>query len=243
MLELSNVRVRYGDAVIGVDQVSLSVASSEVVSLLGANGAGKTTTLRAVGGLLPFHRGKVVEGSISVSGRSVRGMSAFKVVRQGVAQALEGRRVFGDLSVHDNLRMGGFRLGREAERRLASVLELFPRLAERSSQPAASMSGGEQQMLAIGRALMAEPRVLLLDEPSLGLAPKIVEEIGVAIRAVAASGVAVLLVDQNITLAAAASDRAYVLDRGVSRAGGPADEVLADPNFIAGYLGSVEEAS
>lgn len=235
MLEINELRVRYGDAVLGVESATMHVQEGAVVALLGANGAGKSSLLRAIGGLLTFHRGQVDSGEILFRGESVVGLSAPALVRRGIAQSLEGRRVFADLTVEENLKLGGFRHKRRHEHE--TVFELFPRLQERATQLAGTLSGGEQQMLAIGRALMASPQLLLLDEPSLGLAPKIVEEIAEAIRAIARAGASVLLVDQNVTMARRASDVAVLMDRGITRASGATAEILQDPRLYASYLG------
>ena len=237
MLEINELRVRYGDAVLGVESATVHVPEGAVVALLGANGAGKSSLLRAVGGLLSFHRGQVESGEILFRSESVVGLSAPALVRRGIAQSLEGRRVFADLTVAENLKLGGFRHKRRNEQETATVFELFPRLQERATQLAGTLSGGEQQMLAIGRALMASPQLLLLDEPSLGLAPKIVEEIADAIRSIARAGASVLLVDQNVTMARQASDVAVLMDRGITRASGPTVEILQDPRLYASYLG------
>jgi ABC-type branched-subunit amino acid transport system ATPase component len=210
-----------------------------VVALVGANGAGKTT-LRAIGGLLRFHRGSVEAGVLRLDGIALSGTRPGVASSLGIGQALEGRRVFKDLSVRENLAVGAFAAHGPSE--APEVLEPFPRLAERMTQAAGTLSGGEQQMLAIGRALMARPRLLLLDEPSLGLAPLIVAEIGDAIRAIAAQGTAVLLVDQNTALATRAADHAYLLENGRTVAYGPAAELPGDAHVRAAYLGTSPDA-
>jgi ABC-type branched-subunit amino acid transport system ATPase component len=240
LLELQGVTVRYGGAVLALEDVTLTVDAGEAVALLGANGAGKTTLLRAVGGLLAYRGGAVVEGDVRFGGRSTRGSEASRLVAAGIAQTLEGRRIFGELTVGQNLRLGAF-AAREPARTSAvrdEVLELFPILAERIDQRAGLLSGGQQQMLAIGRALMAQPRLLLLDEPSLGLAPIVVAEIGESLRRVAASGTAVLLADQSTTLALHVTQHAHLLESGVLRASGPTAELLLDDAVRSSYLGT-----
>jgi ABC-type branched-subunit amino acid transport system ATPase component len=210
------------------------------VALLGANGAGKTTALRAVTGLLRFHGGQVTGGSIRFAGRSILRADTASLVAGGIGQVLEGRRVFADLTVAENLRVGAFsarsrRPGRQIRER---VNELFPVLAKRADQPAGLLSGGEQQMLAIARALMAQPRLLLLDEPSLGLAPRLVAQIGEALREINQLGCAVLLVEQSTTLVLRVTDHAYLLETGRLRAHAAAEELLSDGRVRASYLGT-----
>src|SRR4051812_18644603 len=192
LLEVEELRVTYGGSVLALEAVSFSVPEGGAVALLGANGAGKSTALRAVTGLLRFHGGQVTAGSIRFEGRSIMRADAAALVAAGIAQVLEGRRVFADLTVAENLRVGAFPgRARRRERQIREELaELFPVLAERADQPAGLLSGGEQQVLAIARALMSQPRLLLLDEPSLGLAPRVVAEIGQALRAINERGCA-----------------------------------------------------
>ena len=240
LLEVQQVTVRYGGAVLALADVSLDVREGEAVALLGANGAGKTTLLRAVGGLLAYHGGAVVTGEIRFDGRSTRRADASRLVAGGIAQALEGRRVFGDLTVAQNLRLGAF-AARDRRREPVvreEVFELFPILRERAGQRAGLLSGGQQQMLAIGRALMAQPRLLLLDEPSLGLAPIVVAEIGEALRRIATEGTAILLADQSTALALHATERAHLLESGRSLTSGPTAELLLDDAVRASYLGT-----
>jgi len=220
MLEIRGLDAWYGDAraLWGVD---LDAGDGEIVCIVGPNGAGKSTLVHAVAGL---HR--PVGGRVAVGGVDLTGIPAHRVCDHGVATVPEGRRVFARMSVHDNLCLGAYRGGARAGHRetLARVYGLFPRLRERSAQAAANLSGGEQQMLAIGRALMARPRLLLMDEPSLGLAPVVVEEVFEAIRAINAQGVSVVLVEQDVERALAVADRAYLLAEGRIAAGGtPAD--------------------
>jgi ABC-type branched-subunit amino acid transport system ATPase component len=240
LLEVEEVQVTYGGTVLALEHASLSVPEGGAVALLGANGAGKTTLLRAVGGLLRHHRGEVRAGQIRFDGRSIVGVDAAKLVASGVGQCLEGRRVFAELTVEDNLRAGAFvKRARAAERaRRAELLELFPRLGERLRTPAGLLSGGEQQMLAIARALMAGPRLLLLDEPSLGLAPRVVSEIAGVLRQINASGTSILLVDQSTTLALHATDHAYLLANGRTRTDGATAALLRDDSVRESYLGT-----
>ena len=239
LLEVEELEVTYGRSVLALERASLEVPDGGAVALLGANGAGKSTMLRAIGGLLRHHRGEVRGGDIRFEGRSIVGRDPSKLVAEGIGQCLEGRRVFAELSVDENLKAGAFvkraRVGESARR--DEVFERFPRLAERLHSPAGLLSGGEQQMLAIARALMAQPRLLLLDEPSLGLAPMLVEEIGVALRRIVESGTAILLVDQSTTLALHASDHAYLLATGKIRADGPTGALLRDDTVRESYLG------
>jgi ABC-type branched-subunit amino acid transport system ATPase component len=240
LLEVDDVVVRYGGVVLALERVSLHVPAGGAVALLGANGAGKTTLLRAVGGLLGYHRGAIVSGEIRFDGRSTRRLDAARLVARGVAQTLEGRRMLAELTVAQNLRLGAFALGdrRREEQLRDEVLTLFPVLGQRLGQQAGLLSGGQQQMLAIGRALMAGPRLLLLDEPSLGLAPIVVAEIAEALARVRAQGTALLLADQSTALALRCTDTAYLLENGRIRATGPTAELLLDDELRASYLGT-----
>ncbi len=234
---MQGVSVRYG-GVRALEAVSLTVPVGGAVCLLGPNGAGKTTLLRAVSGLVRFHGGGISDGRIRFAGRDVTGWDAVRLSRAGIVQVLEGRRVFADLSVRDNLRAGAFWRGRAASAAgLDLVLALFPLLAQRLDQAAGFLSGGEQQMLAIGRALMGEPRLLLLDEPSLGLAPRVIQSIGEALRRVNASGVSMLMVEQSSALAAAVTGFGYLLDTGRVRASGVTRDLVSDEQVRAVYLG------
>lgn len=238
MLAVRGVSVAYG-SVVALRDVSLEVVSGEVVALLGANGAGKTTLLRAVSGLLALHRGAITAGTIELDGHPLTKHDPAWAVRHGLAQVMEGRRIFAELTVDENLRSGAFtRTDRAATReRYDHVLELFPVLAERRRVTAGFLSGGEQQMLAIGRALMAAPRLLLLDEPSLGLAPLIVEQIGEIIATVNREGVTVLLVEQNAAMALRLAHRGYVLETGRVVKHGSCGELLGDASIREFYLG------
>jgi ABC-type branched-subunit amino acid transport system ATPase component len=240
VLQVSGLSVRYG-AVRALHDVSLEVPRGASVALLGANGAGKTTMLRAVGGLLRYHGGSVAGGDIRFEGRCTARADASTLVAGGIGQALEGRRIFPELTVAENLRMGAFAAGRGPRSRDAvrdELLELFPILRERLGQRAGLLSGGQQQMLAIARAIMAQPRLLLLDEPSLGLAPIVVAEIADALRRINAGGTSILLADQNTTLALRATDHAYLLESGRLRGHGPTAELVLDDTLRASYLGT-----
>ncbi|WP_371259405.1 ABC transporter ATP-binding protein [Acidiphilium sp. PM] len=232
LLEIADLKVNYGQ-IEALKGVSLRVETREIVAILGANGAGKTTLMRTISGLLT-PRG----GSIVFEGTDITRLGADRIVRLGIAQSPEGRRVFGTLSVMENLRLGAFtRPAGEVAGSLDFVLQMFPRLAERRGQLAGTMSGGEQQMLAIGRALMAKPRLLLLDEPSLGLAPIIVQGIFRTLREIANSGVTILIVEQNARSALKLADRGYVLEVGRFVIEDNAKTLLTSPEVQAAYLG------
>jgi ABC-type branched-subunit amino acid transport system ATPase component len=238
LLEVERLRVTYGGSVLALDGIDFAVPPGGAVALVGANGAGKTTALRALTGLLRFHGGQVTAGTIRFGGRSIVGADAASLVAHGLGQVLEGRRVFSDLTVAENLRAGAFHHPRRTRALRAEMFKLFPLLEERAEQPAGQLSGGQQQLLAIARALMAEPRLLVLDEPSLGLAPRVVAEIGEVLRAITARGCAVLLVEQSTALALRVTDHAYLLETGRIRAHAPTAELLADGHVRASYLGT-----
>jgi branched-chain amino acid transport system ATP-binding protein len=240
LLSVSDLVVRYGGTVLALDGVSFDVPENGAVALLGANGAGKTTVLRAISGLLRYHGGAIERGEVRLDGHAITGADCSRLVGMGIAQVLEGRRIFADLSVTDNLRAGGFAAGRRADEATRThVLELFPLLAERLQQPAGLLSGGEQQMLAIGRALMARPRLLLLDEPSLGLAPLVVLRIGETLARINADhGVAMLLVDQSTALAISLTRTAHLLETGRIMHSGATSSLLTDERVRASYLGT-----
>jgi branched-chain amino acid transport system ATP-binding protein len=233
MLEVRGLEAFHGHAQ-ALWSLDLQVGDAEIVSVVGPNGAGKSTLVNAVGGLL-----RTVRGQILVDGTDLTTRPAHQVCGYGVAIVPEGRRVFPRMSVRDNLLLGAHRRGARAGYRAAleHVHELFPRLAERATQPAVNLSGGEQQMLAIGRALMARPRTLLLDEPSLGLAPRLVDEVFAAIRAINADGVSVLLVEQEVERAFDLSSRAYLLTEGRVVAAGRSGELREDPRVRTSLLG------
>jgi branched-chain amino acid transport system ATP-binding protein len=235
MLKLEAVKVAYG-AIQAVKGVSLEVRAGEVVTIIGANGAGKSTLLKAIVGLEP-----AAEGRILIDGRDCTNVPAHQRVALGVALSPEGRGVFADQTVRENLMLGAYsrKLGAAAlEAAIEREFARFPRLKERQHQPSGTLSGGEQQMLAIARALMSEPRLLLLDEPSLGLAPLIVKSIFDAIRELRASGLTILLVEQMAKQALGVADRAYVLETGTVTLEGSGRELLADPKVKAAYLGT-----
>jgi ABC-type branched-subunit amino acid transport system ATPase component len=243
MLEISDLSVRYGRAVHALCGVSLRVPDSGVVAVLGSNGAGKTTLMRAVSGTLPVHRGRVDEGEITVDGVSLLRRDPADTVAAGVVQVPEGRGVFGRLTVEENLRAGaiGARDRRSRAAARERVYSIFPRLAERRGQRARLLSGGEQQMLAIARALMAGPRLLLLDEPSLGLAPQVVEQVAEIVRQVSVQGTAVMLVEQNAAMALAVSGHAYVLELGRVALERPSAELAGSDEMRRLYLGEAGE--
>jgi branched-chain amino acid transport system ATP-binding protein len=238
-LRVRGLTVAYGRVVTALRDVDMDVPARSIVAVMGVNGAGKSTLARTVSGLLRYHRGSVVGGTVGFDGADITTWSPRSIVKHGISQSLEGRRVFRDLSVADNLRVGGITRRRtpELRERQEWVLELFPRLAERSKQLAGYLSGGEQQMLALGRALMQSPRLLVLDEPSLGLAPRIVEQIAGTIGAIRETGTSVLLIEQNAAMALTVADHGYVLAGGRVVRSGPADELLADPDIQRFHLG------
>ena len=239
ILSVNGLEVVYNDVILALRGVSLQVPEGRVVALLGANGAGKTTLLRAITGLLGVHRAKITKGTVSLAGAPVTGADPASLVRRGVAQVMEGRRVFAELTVDENLRAGAFTVRSRSAREEAHqrVMDLFPQLASRRRQVAGYLSGGEQQMLAIGRALMQSPRLLLLDEPSLGLAPLIVEQIAGIVRTVHGQGTSVLLVEQNASMALSVADHGYVLENGKVVKDGPAGRLAEDKDIQEFYLG------
>jgi branched-chain amino acid transport system ATP-binding protein len=241
-LSVANVEVVYSDVVLVLRGVSLTVPEGQIVALLGANGAGKTTLLRAITGLLDIHRGKITKGSVQLFDRDITRTDAAEIVRSGLAQVMEGRRIFPELTVDENLRTGATtRRDKAAVRETFDrVLDLFPALQPRRRDVAGYLSGGEQQMLAMGRALMADPKILLLDEPSLGLAPKVVELIRDIIVQVNDQGTSVLLVEQNATMALSIADQGYVLEHGRVVRDGGGQELLADDDIREFYLGMGE---
>ncbi len=241
ILSVEDVHVIYGQVILALRGVSLRVGQGSVVALLGANGAGKTTTLKAVSSLLRAERGRVVRGDIRFRGDSITGADAAGLVRRGIVQVLEGRRCFPHLSVEDNILAGGF-VHRPSRRALLGDLDRvytwFPRLRERRKQPAGLNSGGEQQMIAIGRALMTRPTLMLLDEPSMGLAPMLVEEIFGIVRGLnQREGVSFLIAEQNTGFALRHADHAYVVESGQIAAHGPTAELASRADLAALYLG------
>ena len=239
MLEVSNLEVVYNDVILVLRGLSLVVPDGQIVALLGANGAGKTTTLRAISGLLDVHDGEITKGTVTFDGKRLSGLQAPDIVRLGVKQVMEGRRVFGDLTVEENLIAGGYVSRDRQALRIAhqKVFDLFPRLADRRTQRAGYLSGGEQQMLAIGRAMMTDPKLLILDEPSLGLAPLLVQQIRGIILDINKAGTSVLLIEQNATMALSIADFGYVMETGKVVMDGPAEKLLHDEVVKEFYLG------
>ncbi|RPH63527.1 MAG: ABC transporter ATP-binding protein [Burkholderiales bacterium] len=238
ILSVKGLQVAYGgiQAVKGID---LEVREGELVALIGANGAGKSTTLKAITGTQQWSAGEV-----SYQGRSIRGVGAHELVSRGLAMVPEGRGVFARMTITENLMMGAYtrRDAAGVRRDIDRMFETFPRLRERADQVAGTMSGGEQQMLAMARALMSEPKLLLMDEPSMGLSPIMVEKVFEVVRGVAAQGTTILLVEQNARLALEAASRAYVMDSGLVTMSGDAHEMLNDPRVRAAYLGEAPPA-
>ncbi len=233
MLQVTNLDVSYG-RIQALWKCSFSVGDGEIVALLGANGAGKSTVLKAVSGVVPVEAGEIV-----LDGRRLDGVPPHTIVGRGVVQIPEGRHIFPTMTVTENLLMGGYHPSRRRTRRAAldDVFHTFPLLRERRRQLAGSLSGGEQQMLAIGRALMAQPRLLMLDEPSLGLAPLVIEEVFERVGQIRRQGITVLLVEQNTSVALAIADRGYVLENGRITVEGPSSRLLADTHVREAYLG------
>ena len=231
LLDVREMEVRYG-AICALKGISFHVQPGEIVALLGANGAGKTTTQKTVSGML-----RPSAGSITYDGKRIDGIPAHELISLGICHVPEGRHVFPRMTVEENLEMGAFRFKHMDQADLDRVLEMFPRLKERIRQPAGTLSGGEQQMLAIGRALMGKPRLLLLDEPSMGLAPLVVAQIFEIVRDINAGGVTVLLVEQNAAQALGLAHRGYVLETGDIVLEGTGRELLADDRIRAAYLG------
>ena len=233
LLKVTGLKVAYGgiQAVKGVD---FEVREGELVTLIGSNGAGKTTTMKAITGTLA-----AADGDIEYMGKSIKGKGSWELVREGLAMVPEGRGVFTRMSITENLQMGAYIRNDKPEiaADIEMVFGIFPRLKERKDQLAGTMSGGEQQMLAMGRALMSRPRVLLLDEPSMGLSPIMVDKIFEVVRDVSARGVTILLVEQNASRALGIADRGYVMESGTVTMNGPAKELLNDPRVRAAYLG------
>ena len=233
MLKIDSLKVAYGgiQAVKGVD---LEIREGELVTLIGANGAGKTTTMKAITGLQGW-----AGGDVQYMGKSIKGVPSYNLLKQGLAMVPEGRGVFARMTIVENLQMGAFTRNDEAQIKadVERMFGIFPRLKERANQLAGTMSGGEQQMLAMARALMSQPKLLLLDEPSMGLSPIMVEKIFEVVRDISAQGVTVLLVEQNARLALQAAHRGYVMDSGLITMSGEAKQMLDDPKVRAAYLG------
>ncbi len=239
LLKVENLEVVYNDVVLVLKGLSLSCPRGEITALLGANGAGKSTTLKAISGLLGTENGECTDGSIVYNDEAIQGIIPEKIVRKGIFQVMEGRRIFEDLTVEENLKCGAFTRPRsEIAESMEKVYEYFPRLHERRKQLAGYMSGGEQQMCAIGRAIMAKPDLLLLDEPSLGLAPLLVEEIFDIIQKFnKEEGVTILLVEQNARAALSVANNAYIMENGRVMMEGTAEELLNNPDVQEFYLG------
>ena len=232
MLEIKDLYVNYG-AVHALNGVSMTVKDGEIVSLIGANGAGKTTTLRTITGLE-----KAASGSITFDGHDLRKIEPSKIITLKLAHVPEGRHIFPQMTVEENLEMGAFTDQTDMARTMADVYERFPRLKERKRQLAGTLSGGEQQMLAIGRALMADPEILLLDEPSLGLAPLIIQDIFKTLQAIRSEGTTILMVEQNALATLKIADYGYVLELGKISMHGPASQLVRDERLIEAYLGN-----
>ena len=236
MLKVENLNVHYG-VIHALEDVSLTVNDGQIVTLIGANGAGKTTTLHTITGLK-----KATSGTVTFDGVDLLKEEASKIITHGVAHVPEGRHIFIDMTVRENLEMGAYMYGRKQkaliEERMEDVFQKFPRLKERQNQLAGTFSGGEQQMLAVGRALMANPKIILMDEPSMGLSPLLVQEVFDIIKEVNAQGITILLVEQNAKMALKVADRAYVLETGKTKLSGDAKELLRNDEVKKAYLGA-----
>ncbi len=245
MLALTNVQIVYDNTIEAVREVSLMLGKGRIVALLGANGAGKSTTLKAISGVLYPEDGEVKAGQISFEGRPLAGMAPDRIVRQGIVMVPEGRRLFDQLTVEENLLMGGYtRSAADSRRGLERAYALFPRLTQKRTTVSGYLSGGEQQMVAIGRALMSEPKVLMLDEPTLGLAPQICEEIfAIVTRLCRQDGVSILLVEQNAQMALTIADDGYIMENGRIVLDGPAEKLLRNEDVREFYLGFGEGGS
>jgi branched-chain amino acid transport system ATP-binding protein len=238
VLRVANLEVVYHSVVLVLKGVSLTVPDGQVVALLGPNGAGKTTTLRAITGLLDIHNGRITKGTVALDDDDIASAKADAIVRSGISQVMEGRRILAELSVEENLRAGGYSAPRaQIAEDIEKHYQRFPILADRRKQAAGYLSGGEQQMLAIARALMARPKLLLLDEPSLGLAPKLVAQVAELISEINADGVSVLLVEQNAAMALDLASSAFVMENGKVVLNGSSDELRADKDVQEFYLG------
>jgi branched-chain amino acid transport system ATP-binding protein len=239
MLEVANLEVVYNDVVLVLRGLSLQVPDGKIVALLGGNGAGKTTTLRAITGLLDVHEGDITKGSITFDGTELHDKDAAFIVRNGIAQVMEGRRVFAEMTVDDNLRTGAIsnKDAANVKQNYDMVMEMFPAIAGRRKDTAGYLSGGEQQMLAIGRAMMANPSLLILDEPSLGLAPMLVAQIRDIIVDINRNGTSVLLIEQNANMALSIADYGYIMETGKVVMDGDPKKLLADEDVQEFYLG------
>ena len=236
LLYIKDLKVSYG-GIEAIKGISLNVEKGEIVTLIGANGAGKSTTLRAVSGLVP-----ILDGTITYDGQVISGQSPQKIVSEGICMVPEGRRVFPNLTVLENLKIGAYLRKDDLTPDIEHVYQLFPRLKERSWQPAGTLSGGEQQMLAVGRAMMMRPKLLMMDEPSLGLAPLVIRDIFRIIQTLHDEGITILLVEQNANAALRIADSAYVLETGSITMHGTGKELLDDPQVKEAYLGKKRAA-
>lgn len=239
MLAVENLEVVYNDVILVLRGISLEVPDGQIVALLGANGAGKTTTLRAVTGLLEIHEGDITKGSVNLDGKAITHDDPADRVKRGISQVMEGRRIFAELTVEDNLRTGAYanRNGAKVKEAHDRVMTLFPRLKERRNATAGYLSGGEQQMLAIGRALMQDPKVLIMDEPSLGLAPLLVQEVRDIIIEINKQGTSVLLIEQNANMALSIAHHGYIMETGKMVMDGDPKKLLEDEDVKEFYLG------
>ncbi|MGI8516384.1 MAG: ABC transporter ATP-binding protein [Acidimicrobiia bacterium] len=239
MLSVTNLEVVYNDVVLVLRGISLGVPDGKIVALLGANGAGKTTTMRAITGLLDVHKGDITKGKITFAGDDITEANPAVIVRKGISQVMEGRRIFAEMSVDENLRAGGFvnTNRRSTEEAYDRVMTLFPLLGNRRKSVAGYMSGGEQQMLAIGRALMQHPKLLILDEPSLGLAPMLVQQIRDIVVEINEQGTSVLLIEQNANMALSIAHHGYVMETGKMVMDGQPEKLLKDADVQEFYLG------
>src|SRR6056300_214825 len=237
MLSIKNLEVVYQDVILVLKGNSISLPKNKVVALLGANGAGKTTVLRAISGLLDIQNGKITKGEVIYNEKNITNSNPSEIVKLGISQVLEGRRIFSDITVLENLKLGAHTKTQNYEKNVENVFELFPILKDRYSNMAGYLSGGEQQMLAIGRSLMSEPDYLLLDEPSLGLAPKLVDQIAELVLEINNLGVSVLLVEQNANMALNVSDHAYIMENGTIVMDKSSSELKKDEDVKEFYLG------
>jgi len=237
LLEIANLEVVYNEVILVLRGLSIEVPDGHVVALLGSNGAGKTTTARAITGLLDVHEGKTTKGSVKWNGKEITHREPSSIVRDGISQVMEGRRIFAEMSVDENLITGAFTNRTNESQNYERVMGLFPPLKERRSQTAGLLSGGEQQMLAIARALMAAPKLLILDEPSLGLAPKLVEQVRDTIVEINQHGTSVLLIEQNAMMALSIANYGYIMETGKVVMDGDAKKLLADDDIKEFYLG------
>ncbi len=237
MLEVANLEVVYNEVILALRGLSIEVPDGQIVALLGSNGAGKTSTARAITGLLDVHEGKTTKGTVTWNGKQLPIHDPAAIVRTGISQVMEGRRIFAELSVDENLITGAFTNRSREKHNYDRVMELFPRLGERRTQTAGLLSGGEQQMLAIGRALMAEPELLILDEPSLGLAPKLVEQVRDVIVEINQQGTSVLLIEQNAMMALSIANYGYIMETGKVVMDGDGAKLRDDDDVKEFYLG------